>query len=485
MAISKEEAEEILRTVRLPGTLSASFDRAFVLATDTKDARQAIIKDVEHEDRETAAAIEIQRVFRGYLLRSYIFAALHDDLSQTNLGPRSIYKWSDLSYSTTQHSGQTQASSVQIEGSSSSSSTQLEKQSSSSQKDSPSKTNQQEYCALVIQNWWRLKLNEKRRNVRTPPAPPSTTEDNYSTSSVSLSVSSGPPSRAATRLSGQTSTMISAARVIQKAWRRHVDVQVYCYYKDLISFRFRGDPAMLLKCINPKEAELLDQASGTHVKFRLAGTSFPPNIYYKIFTHSHIVDMCANSPKDYTKASAKVLPPRLHHNNDLTRPYSDLDCREGWYERYENNGWRIVSDRVLRKIKEDDITYDSSQKKIDFKHEKLMRKDDLERKRKRRKIDWMKKMYKEGMLVSNPGTETPVVRDIENTLRDITQVTDIKGYEAVDEWEVDELLEWTNGLNFDNYVAGWKEVATSAIAGQSQGKVKTLKEYTRSVAYSR
>ena len=82
--------------------------------------------------------------------------------------------------------------------------------------------NQQEYCALVIQNWWRLKLNEKRRNVRTPPAPPSTTEDNYSTSSVSLSVSSGPPSRAATRLSGQTSTMISAARVIQKAWRRHV-----------------------------------------------------------------------------------------------------------------------------------------------------------------------------------------------------------------------------------------------------------------------
>ncbi len=34
---------------------------------------------------------------------------------------------------------------------------------------------------------------------------------------------------------------------------------------------------------------------------------FPPNIYYKIFTHRPIVDMCANSPKDYTRAEAKKI----------------------------------------------------------------------------------------------------------------------------------------------------------------------------------
>lgn len=32
---------------------------------------------------------------------------------------------------------------------------------------------------------------------------------------------------------------------------------------------------------------------------------FPPNIYYKIFTHRPVVDMCANSPKDYTRSYAK------------------------------------------------------------------------------------------------------------------------------------------------------------------------------------
>jgi len=48
---------------------------------------------------------------------------------------------------------------------------------------------------------------------------------------------------------------------------------VYKYYEDLIKFRNQGDPALMLKAVNPKEAVLLDAASGTHVKFRLAGVS--------------------------------------------------------------------------------------------------------------------------------------------------------------------------------------------------------------------
>jgi hypothetical protein len=57
--------------------------------------------------------------------------------------------------------------------------------------------------------------------------------------------------------------------------------------------------------------------------------------------------------------------------------------------------------------------------------------------------------------------ETPVVRDIEQSLKGMVEVKEKKGYEGVDEWEVDELLEWTNGLNFDHYVSTWKEYATS------------------------
>jgi hypothetical protein len=30
------------------------------------------------------------------------------------------------------------------------------------------------------------------------------------------------------------------------------------------------------------------------------GCTFPPVIYYKIFTHRPVTDMCAFSPKDYT-----------------------------------------------------------------------------------------------------------------------------------------------------------------------------------------
>ena len=48
---------------------------------------------------------------------------------------------------------------------------------------------------------------------------------------------------------------------------------MYKYYKDLINFKNQGDPAVMLRCVNPKEAALLDAASGTHVKFRLAGVS--------------------------------------------------------------------------------------------------------------------------------------------------------------------------------------------------------------------
>ena len=49
------------------------------------------------------------------------------------------------------------------------------------------------------------------------------------------------------------------------------DVQVFKYYRDLINFRNRGDPSMMLRCINPVEGKLLDCAAGVHIKFRLAG----------------------------------------------------------------------------------------------------------------------------------------------------------------------------------------------------------------------
>ena len=71
---------------------------------------------------------------------------------------------------------------------------------------------------------------------------------------------------------------------IQHLWRRYTNRRIYFYYRNLIKFRNAGDPALMLRCINPREAALFDQASGVHVRFRLGGSSFPPTILYKVFT---------------------------------------------------------------------------------------------------------------------------------------------------------------------------------------------------------
>ncbi|PVD28066.1 hypothetical protein C0Q70_10647 [Pomacea canaliculata] len=237
-----------------------------------------------------------------------------------------------------------------------------------------------------------------------------------------------------------------AAITIQRAWRRHIDVQVYRYYRDLISFQSRGDPAVMLRCINPNEAKLLDSASGASVRFRLAGEKFPPNIYYKIFTQRPIQDLCANSPKNYTCASAKQLKAKELHNR--LQPLPPADDRSQWYKRSENNGWRIVSDRLLRHIMYDPITWESSNKKYIFDNSGLRRKQEVEKIKKERKIEWMRKMYKEGMLHAK-AEDSVTIHLIEGAAAGMIATVDSQGPEALEDWEVNELLDWTTSLNFD------------------------------------
>jgi len=41
---------------------------------------------------------------------------------------------------------------------------------------------------------------------------------------------------------------------------------------------------------------------------------------------------------------------------------------------------------------------------------------------------------------------------VQSVAEGMLAITDTRGQDAVEDWEVDELLEWTNGLNFDQYV---------------------------------
>ncbi|XP_073518530.1 protein MFI isoform X4 [Phyllobates terribilis] len=186
--------------------------------------------------------------------------------------------------------------------------------------------------------------------------------------------------------------------------------------------------------------------------FRRILTRFPPNIYYKLFTHRPIVDMCANSPKDYTKQSVKQLLPGQIHNHGVILQQD----HSGWYARVENNGWRLLTFRLFNGL--DDVTL--ADNRIPFTHSKLQRKQEVLEKQKKRKIEWMRKMYYEGSLhaqTTEPNTAVLVQRATEGVIKSVEQ----HGAQAVLDWEVDELLNWTNALNYDEYISCWKAIGTS------------------------
>lgn len=314
------------------------------------------------------------------------------------------------------------------------------------------------FCSSYTESWWAKKKLKDSSDVPKSPAPiviPTDIKDGDGTDTKPA-----PPTEPAPTLRAvnRELTLEQAAKIIQRAWRRHIDIQVYKYYRDLINFKSRGDPSLMLRCINPKEAAYLDSAAGIHIRFRLAGDRFPPNIYYKIFTHRTVVDMCANSPKDYTKHGTKLRNARDVHNKGNRVP---IDDRSGWYKRIENNGWRLVSDRLITHAMSDPVTWSTSNKTVEFNHNKLQRKQDVERKKKKRKVEWMKKMYREGMLQAK--TEDPEAKVlIEGAAAGMVATIEKEGSEVIQEWEVDELLDWTTTLNFEDYLTGWREIATSS-----------------------
>ena len=48
------------------------------------------------------------------------------------------------------------------------------------------------------------------------------------------------------------------------------------------------------------------------------------------------------------------------------------DDKLGWYQRWENNGWRLVSDRVMKRVDQDPVVYESTLKKELFSHNKVV-----------------------------------------------------------------------------------------------------------------
>lgn len=72
----------------------------------------------------------------------------------------------------------------------------------------------------------------------------------------------------------------------------------------------------------------------------------------------------------------------------------------------------------------------------------------------------MRQMYYAGSLEAK-ATNHKTLGLIHTATKGLIKTIEDGGVDSVMEWEVDEVLNWTNTLNFDEYIARWKETATS------------------------
>ncbi|XP_040585771.1 protein MFI isoform X5 [Mesocricetus auratus] len=127
-----------------------------------------------------------------------------------------------------------------------------------------------------------------------------------------------------------------------------------------------------------------------------------------------------------------------------------LDAAAGIQVRFRLGGfWIPTENEVLESTKESE-----------FHFSKLKRKQDMEKKRKIKKIEWMRQMYYLGNLEAK-ATHHETLGLIHRATKGLIRCIEDGGVDSVMEWEVDEVLNWTNTLNFDEYIANWKETATS------------------------
>eukprot|EP00281_Chroomonas_sp_CCMP1168_P030893 CAMPEP_0206252002 /NCGR_PEP_ID=MMETSP0047_2-20121206/22334_1 /ASSEMBLY_ACC=CAM_ASM_000192 /TAXON_ID=195065 /ORGANISM="Chroomonas mesostigmatica_cf, Strain CCMP1168" /LENGTH=289 /DNA_ID=CAMNT_0053678011 /DNA_START=348 /DNA_END=1214 /DNA_ORIENTATION=+ len=246
-----------------------------------------------------------------------------------------------------------------------------------------------------------------------------------------------------------------AASKIQKAFRTFINLRIYKYYRDLVSFRHRGDPGLLLRCINPHEASLVsDRASGAVVRFRLGGVNFPPVVYYKIFLRGSVTDLGTFAPRDYTVGKPGQFYTLQRHNTESLDEFKAAKVREAakeidtslWYQRYENNGWRPIASKQLHA--RDDVAHSSAQRRIrGFHHMQQTRKHIAESRRERRKEQWMARMYRGE---AHHGADTAVTEPIHEGEEEDA------GFE-----EESKIEKWARALDFESYFDDWLGLATS------------------------
>lgn len=284
-----------------------------------------------------------------------------------------------------------------------------------------------------------------------------------------------------------------AVLAFQTAYRRYCDKKVFRYYRDLLSFQNQGDPKEMLRSINPGEVALMDKASGAFVRFRLGGLSFPPTIYYKIFTKTAVCDLGAFAPRTYTGSQAPSQ--EFLHTNEYDqngreavsdaavrvgkkifsakikggKPFPEKDGSSEWYMRTDGNGWRSVSAKSLEDARDDPVTATTTTYQLPYHYSKLKRVQNKEAQRKAAKRAWMKKLYSQGLANEKDEfhrSRSTLVRRAAAADRPLKpEDTQFLFDFDDDNWEqaAEEMLQWSDNLDFDEYLDDWRAVATSEV----------------------
>eukprot|EP00930_Biecheleria_cincta_P006987 TRINITY_DN108120_c0_g1_i1.p1 TRINITY_DN108120_c0_g1~~TRINITY_DN108120_c0_g1_i1.p1 ORF type:complete len:613 (+),score=87.61 TRINITY_DN108120_c0_g1_i1:114-1952(+) len=255
----------------------------------------------------------------------------------------------------------------------------------------------EEFCLALIQGWWRSTLELRRarrlamyRSLKLHNVAAFEIQRHwriytqYHLRGLTRSVLSSSGSEGSEEELVKHAKMVARmARKVQRVWRGIVDYRVYETLRDTIgTFRRSGDPYLLLRAVLPRESALLDPAMQVHVRFRLGGTRFPPTIYYKIYTHGSVCDLGSFAPRDYAR--------------ERETQEAGVPGDRGWYQRVENNGWRPLNVRLSKSSQPvlDEVEKETSRKRIqNFHHSRLVRRQDQDRKRRMKRIEWMRKLH--------------------------------------------------------------------------------------------
>lgn len=99
-----------------------------------------------------------------------------------------------------------------------------------------------------------------------------------------------------------TLTKEQAVRRIQNFWRSYVNRKIFEYIKTVLMNKLRTvNPWKMLRMTNPSECALIESSCNMHVRFRLGGDVFPPQIYYKVYTNGPVCDVNSFAPRNYAK----------------------------------------------------------------------------------------------------------------------------------------------------------------------------------------